>query len=196
MNKEWIAGTEGQNLKFKRETLLNYGMNRWGLNKAYSVGSTSELIRVCAPKTFDEWEDFYFNNAQQKKKNGVRITRGIGTGEQDRVGVAEIARDKAYRKLADRYCFEMDQIPYNELKDKDKKQEIDNRVASEKGGLIGSAMVSDAFFPFRDGVDVGLSEGVSAVIQPGGSNNDYQSIEACNEADATMVYTGQRSFKH
>jgi phosphoribosylaminoimidazolecarboxamide formyltransferase/IMP cyclohydrolase len=112
------------------------------------------------------------------------------------VGVAEIARDKAYRKLADRYCFEMYQIPYNELKDKDKKQEIDSRVASEKGGLIGSAMVSDAFFPFRDGVDVGLSEGVSAVIQPGGSNNDYQSIEACNEADATMVYTGQRSFKH
>jgi hypothetical protein len=42
-------------------------------------------------------------------------------------------------------------------------------------------MVSDAFFPFRDGVDVGLREGVSAVIQPGGSNNDYQSIEACNE---------------
>ncbi|MEA1899227.1 MAG: IMP cyclohydrolase [Thermodesulfobacteriota bacterium] len=124
------------------------------------------------------------------------VTVGIGTGEQDRVGVAEIARDKAYRKLADRYCFEMYQIPYNELNDKDKKQEIDNRVASEKGGLIGSAMVSDAFFPFRDGVDVGLSEGVSAVIQPGGSNNDYQSIDACNEADATMVYTGQRSFKH
>ncbi len=80
MNKEWIAGTEGQNLKFKRETLLNYGMNRWGLNKAYSVGSTSELIRVCAPKTFDEWEGFYFNNAQQKKKNGVRITRDYITG--------------------------------------------------------------------------------------------------------------------
>ena len=40
------------------------------------------------------------------------VTVGIGTGEQDRVGVAEIARDKAYRKLADRYCFEMYQIPY------------------------------------------------------------------------------------
>ena len=57
-------------------------------------------------------------------------------------------------------------------------------------------MISDAFFPFRDGVDVGLREGVSAVIQPGGSANDYQSIEACNEVGATMVYTGQRSFKH
>jgi phosphoribosylaminoimidazolecarboxamide formyltransferase/IMP cyclohydrolase len=124
------------------------------------------------------------------------VTVGIGTGEQDRVGVAEIARDKAYRKLADRYCYENHGIPYNELTDADKKSAIDAQVASEKGGLIGAAMVSDAFFPFRDGVDVGLREGITAVIQPGGSGNDYQSIEACNEAGATMVYTGQRSFKH
>jgi phosphoribosylaminoimidazolecarboxamide formyltransferase/IMP cyclohydrolase len=124
------------------------------------------------------------------------VTVGIGTGEQDRVGVAEIARDKAYRKLADRYCFEMYNIPYNDLKDKDKKAEIDAKVADKKGGLIGSAMVSDAFFPFRDGIDVGLKEGVTSVIHPGGSENDYQSIEACNEVGATMVYTGQRSFKH
>ena len=124
------------------------------------------------------------------------VTVGIGTGEQDRVGVAEIARDKAYRKLADRYCFESLGIPYNELTDADQKAEFDNRVAAEKGGLVGSAMVSDAFFPFRDGVDVGIREGITAVIQPGGSGNDYQSIEACNEADVTMVYTGQRSFKH
>ena len=127
-------------------------------------------------------------------KDGVTV--GIGTGEQDRVGVAQIARDKAYRKLADRYCFAEHQIPYNDLKDPEKKAAIDDRVAREKGGLPGAAMVSDAFFPFRDGVDVGLNEGVRAVIQPGGSNNDYQSIEACNEAGATMVYTGQRSFKH
>lgn len=124
------------------------------------------------------------------------VTVGIGTGEQDRVGVAEIARDKAYRKLADRLCFEMHGISYNDLTDGDKKQDIDKRAEKEKGGLIGSAMVSDAFFPFRDGIDVGLGEGVSSVIHPGGSLNDYQSIEACNEKGATMVYTGQRSFKH
>ena len=124
------------------------------------------------------------------------VTVGIGTGEQDRVGVAEIARDKAYRKLADRYCFEAHGIAYNDLADADKKAAIDQRVTGERGGLIGSAMVSDAFFPFRDGIDVGIREGVTAVIQPGGSSNDYQSIEACNEADVTMVYTGQRSFKH
>jgi phosphoribosylaminoimidazolecarboxamide formyltransferase/IMP cyclohydrolase len=124
------------------------------------------------------------------------VTVGIGTGEQDRVGVAEIARDKAYRKLADRYCFEDLGIPYNDLKDADKKAAIDKRVAEEKGGLIRASMVSDAFFPFRDGVDVGIREGITAVIHPGGSGNDYQSIEACNEANVTMVYTGQRSFKH
>ena len=57
-------------------------------------------------------------------------------------------------------------------------------------------MVSDAFFPFRDGVMVGLNEGVKAVVQPGGSVNDYDVIDACNEHGATMVFTGQRSFKH
>jgi phosphoribosylaminoimidazolecarboxamide formyltransferase / IMP cyclohydrolase len=124
------------------------------------------------------------------------VTIGIGTGEQDRVGVAQIARDKAYRKLADRYCFETHNVPYNDLENENHRAAIDSRVADEKGGMIGATMVSDAFFPFRDGIDVGLQEGVTAVIQPGGSNNDYQSIQACNETGATMVYTGQRSFKH
>lgn len=125
-----------------------------------------------------------------------QCTVGIGTGEQDRVGVAEIARDKAYRKLADRYCFERFEIPYNSLFDEDKKRELDEEVAREKGGLAGSCMVSDAFFPFRDGADVGLREGVTAIIQPGGSERDFESIEACNEYNAAMVFTGQRSFKH
>jgi hypothetical protein len=75
MEKEWIAGHDGVNLKFKRETLLNYGLNRWALNKAHSVGSTSELIRNCAPSTYDEWVEFYFSEAKQKKKDGLKITR-------------------------------------------------------------------------------------------------------------------------
>jgi phosphoribosylaminoimidazolecarboxamide formyltransferase/IMP cyclohydrolase len=162
-----------------------------------------QLYKINRAPTDAEYEDMLFGWLVESgiTSNSViyvkdLVTVGIGTGEQDRVGVAEIARDKAYRKLADRYCFESLGIPYNELTDAEKKEEFDERVAAEKGGLIGAAMVSDAFFPFRDGVDVGLREGITAVIQPGGSGNDYQSIEACNEADATMVYTGQRSFKH
>ena len=123
-------------------------------------------------------------------------TVGIGTGEQDRVGVAEIARDKAYRKLQDRFAFERHGVNMADLKDADKRKAIEAEVRQLHGGLIGAAMVSDAFFPFRDGVDIGLSEGVTAVIQPGGSLNDHDVIEACNQAGATMVFTGQRSFKH
>jgi phosphoribosylaminoimidazolecarboxamide formyltransferase/IMP cyclohydrolase len=123
-------------------------------------------------------------------------TVGIGTGEQDRVGVAEIARDKAYRKLADRLCWVRHGKPYHELADPAGKGEIDAEVIRLRGGLPGSVMVSDGFFPFRDGIEVGLREGVRAVIQPGGSINDHQVIEACNEVGATMVFTGQRSFKH
>ncbi len=123
-------------------------------------------------------------------------TVGIGTGEQDRVGVAEIARDKAYRKLADLYCWQQYKTPYNDFTDEGKKREIDERVKKEHGGIPGSAMVSDAFFPFKDGCLVGLREGVKAVVHPGGSERDYESIEACNEYGATMVLTGQRCFKH
>jgi len=162
-----------------------------------------QVYKIKRAPTEAEYEDLLFGWLVESgiTSNSViyvkdLATVGIGTGEQDRVGVAEIARDKAYRKLADRYCFESLGIPYNDLTDAAQKAEFDERVAAEKGGLIGAAMVSDAFFPFRDGVDVGIREGITAVIQPGGSGNDYQSIEACNEADVTMVYTGQRSFKH
>ena len=153
--------------------------------------------------TEDEYNDMLFGWLVESgiTSNSViyvkdSVTVGIGTGEQDRVGVAEIARDKAYRKYADRYSFEKYGVAYNALSDPDKKNEVDSKVSEEKGGLIGATMVSDAFFPFRDGLDVGLSEGVLSVVQPGGSMNDYQVIDACNEVGATMTFTGQRSFKH
>ena len=96
MPKEWITGSDGKNLKFKRETLLNYGLNRWGLNKAYSVGPMSELIRACAPKTFQEWETFYFNTAKQKKNNGIRITREYikGLGQTLYIKLSEVVQNE------------------------------------------------------------------------------------------------------
>jgi len=153
--------------------------------------------------TDEELEDMLFgwkveagvtSNSVIYVKNGVTV--GVGTGEQDRVGVAQIARDKAYTKLADRLCWERHQTPMNLMTDSDNRQAIEAEVSECCGGLKGSVMISDAFFPFRDGVDVGLKEGVTAVLQPGGSINDYQAIEAVNEHNATMMFTGQRSFKH
>jgi len=159
--------------------------------------------RIARAPTDREYDDMLFgwlveagvtSNSVIYVKDGVTV--GIGTGEQDRVGVAEIARDKAYRKLVDRICWTRHGVAYNALADEAARAAIDREAAEAKGGLIGSCMVSDAFFPFRDGVDVGIREGVTAVIQPGGSERDFESIEACNEADVAMVFTGQRSFKH
>jgi phosphoribosylaminoimidazolecarboxamide formyltransferase/IMP cyclohydrolase len=159
--------------------------------------------RIERPPTEHEYEDLLFGWLVEAgvTSNSVLYARdlatvGIGTGEQDRVGVAEIARDKAYRKLADRLAFQRHGVLYGALKDGKQRQAIDQEVAQRRGGLAGAVMVSDAFFPFRDGIEVGLREGVTAVIQPGGSLNDWQAIEACNEYGAAMVFTGQRSFKH
>jgi len=127
-------------------------------------------------------------------KDGVTVA--IGTGEQDRVGVATIARDKAYRNMKDRISWTKYNTPWTSMTDPDLIREIEDEVSKENGGLKGSVMVSDAFFPFRDGIDIGLKEGVTAVVQPGGSIRDFECIEACNEVNAAMVFTGQRSFKH
>lgn len=96
MVKEWIIGREGKNLKFKREALLNYGMNRWGLNKAHSVGTTSELIRISSPSTFEEWENYYFENAKQKKRDGIRITREylIELGRKLYIKLSEVVQNE------------------------------------------------------------------------------------------------------
>ena len=129
-------------------------------------------------------------------KDGCTV--GIGTGEQDRVGVAELAVIKAYIKYRDWLCFERYHVPFNEMKDKAKREEVDNETNEQKAGLPGSVMVSDAFFPFRDGVEVGISQGISAIVHPGGSERDFESIQACNEANpkVTMMFTNQRAFKH
>jgi phosphoribosylaminoimidazolecarboxamide formyltransferase/IMP cyclohydrolase len=62
--------------------------------------------------------------------------------------------------------------------------------------LTGAAMASDAFFPFRDGIDTAAGAGIKAVIQPGGSMRDDEVIAAANESGIAMVFTGVRHFRH
>jgi phosphoribosylaminoimidazolecarboxamide formyltransferase/IMP cyclohydrolase len=169
-------------------------------------GTVHRIKRLPTPAEYDDllfgWlvESGVTSNSVLYVKDGVTV--GIGTGEQDRVGVAEIARDKAYRKLSDWISWERHAQPYNNLELKfgneglKFKATIDEEVNERKGGLPGCSMVSDAFFPFRDGAEVGIREGVSAIIQPGGSIRDWDVIDCCNDAGVAMVFTGQRSFKH
>jgi phosphoribosylaminoimidazolecarboxamide formyltransferase/IMP cyclohydrolase len=131
-------------------------------------------------------------------------TVAIGTGEQDRVGVVEIATFKAYTKFMDALVFRKFGVPYAVFKleaergqrNMDDLRELDAQTKAQKAGLVGSVVVSDGFFPFRDGVDAAIKEGATGVIQPGGSERDFEVIEACNESNVTMVFTGQRLFKH
>ena len=72
------------------------------------------------------------------------------------------------------------------------------KIASMKANepTQGCVMASDAFFPFRDGVDEAAAAGVTAIIQPGGSIRDQEVIDAANEHGMAMVFTGCRVFRH
>ncbi len=70
------------------------------------------------------------------------------------------------------------------------------KIALEGIDCAGAVLASDAFFPFDDAVTTAVAAGISAIIQPGGSKRDSDSIRACNEAGITMVFTGRRHFRH
>ena len=193
----------------KPEDFMPAYCNRKIIDKATGEVSYKEY-KIARLPTAKEYEDLVFgwlveagvtSNSVLYVKDGATV--GIGTGEQDRVGVAEIARDKAYTKHADWIAWEKYAKPFNDLRlafgeeDGAKKQaEIMEQTRAEKGGLPGCAMVSDAFFPFRDGAEVGIREGITSIVQPGGAIRDWDVIDCCNDAGVAMVFTGQRSFRH
>ena len=75
--------------------------------------------------------------------------------------------------------------------------EIAAKKAKKAGfDLNGSCMASDAFFPFRDSIDEAAKNGISCIIQPGGSIRDDEIISAANEANMIMIFTGMRHFRH
>ena len=140
---------------------------------AYNEHKTKGRIEIQRPPTPRELDDLVFAwyvNIHVRS-NGVVIAKNgqticVGTGEQDRVGAVQQALVKAREKYK----------------------------GSET--LEGAAMASDGFFPFRDAVDAATSQGVRAIVQPGGSVNDYEAIQACNEVGATMMFSMERCFSH
>ena len=75
--------------------------------------------------------------------------------------------------------------------------EIANLKAKEEGlDVLNASMASDAFFPFRDGIDKAASSGITSIIQPGGSIKDGEVIEAADEHNIAMMFTGIRHFRH
>lgn len=116
-------------------------------------------------------------------KDGV--TLAVGSGQQERVGAAEQAIMKSYQKAMDRENIEYDSL---------------NVMASisklSENPLKGSVISSDGFFPFRDSIDLLAKQGITAVIQPGGSVKDFEIVEAANDHNMSMVFTTERCFNH
>ena len=192
----------------------------------YHETNTRGRFEIKRTPTESEYKDMWFGWLVESgvMSNSVLFVKdlatvAIGAGGQDRVGIAKQAVRKAYDNSKDTLCFnEIRGLSFNELELGLRGKEIPTKKSREifeslkdpqqlqrsilwsaqesKGGLEGAVAVSDAFFPFRDGVDVCLNEGITAIIQPGGSERDFEAIQACNEAGATMLFTGQRSFKH
>ena len=124
--------------------------------------------------TSDELNDLLFawKVCKTVKSNAILIAKdrmglGMGPGQPNRVDAALLACERAEQ-------------------------------ACERRGIAAAGLVaaSDAFFPFRDNVDTLAAHGVTAIIQPGGSVRDEESIEACNEHDIAMVFTNVRHFRH
>jgi phosphoribosylaminoimidazolecarboxamide formyltransferase/IMP cyclohydrolase len=70
------------------------------------------------------------------------------------------------------------------------------KAGAASRALTGSVAASDAFFPFRDGLDAVAAAGATAVVQPGGSVRDAEVIAAADDHDIAMVFTGRRHFRH
>jgi len=75
-------------------------------------------------------------------------------------------------------------------------QAVKNALEMALEDTEGAVLASDAFFPFRDAVDMAARKGIKAIIQPGGSLRDREIIDACDEQGIVMIFTGLRHFKH
>lgn len=115
---------------------------------------------------------FAWNVVKTVKSNAILIAKdqagiGMGPGQPNRVDSALLACERA--------------------------EDACERMGLAAGGFVAA---SDAFFPFRDNVDVLAEHGVTAIIQPGGSVRDDESIKACDDHDIAMIFTGTRHFRH
>jgi phosphoribosylaminoimidazolecarboxamide formyltransferase/IMP cyclohydrolase len=118
----------------------------------------------------NEWEDLAFAWAavQSVKSNAILLARdGAAIG----IGAGQMSRVDAAHLAA-------------------------HKAKASGFALERLVLASDAFFPFRDGVDAAAEAGVTAMIQPGGSKRDAEAIEAANEHRMAMVFTGRRTFRH
>jgi len=138
-------------------------------------GRDSMTVPTAAEPSEEQWRDLLFawKVCRHVRSNAIVFARdgatlGIGAGQMSRIDSVRIAVDKA----------------------RDARGEAADEL------LTGSAVASDAFYPFPDGPEAAIRAGARALIQPGGSKRDDEVIAACDAAGAAMVFTGRRHFRH
>jgi phosphoribosylaminoimidazolecarboxamide formyltransferase/IMP cyclohydrolase len=137
-----------------------------------------EVVTRAAPAPEDKGDMIFGMRAvSYVKSNAIvvvknRAAAGIGGGETNRIWAAELALNRSARLIAA------------------------EARAGTGDGLPARVLASDAFFPFPDVVEAAAAGGIKTIIQPGGSQNDRLSIEACDKLGLAMVFTGIRHFKH
>jgi phosphoribosylaminoimidazolecarboxamide formyltransferase/IMP cyclohydrolase len=136
----------------------------------HAVDRKALKVATRKPPTESQWADLLFawRVAQYAKSNAIVF---CGNGMTLGVGAGQMSRVDSARIAS-------------------------IKAANAKLELKGSVVASDAFFPFRDGLDVVVDAGAAAVIQPGGSVRDDEVIAAANERNVAMVFTGVRHFRH
>ncbi|NLH46996.1 MAG: IMP cyclohydrolase [Myxococcales bacterium] len=178
-------------------------LSRENYRPSSALQHKTQEVRGKRQPTPGEWEDMLFAwviAATTASDSVVYVkdcaTVGIGIGGQDRTAVAQIARDYAYHNMADRLAWERFHVPYDAVTDETMRESIWADAAELKGGLIGAGMASDGALNHPGPLEVALREGVTAVIQPGGSAYDAELIRLCNARNVVMVFTGERAFRH
>ena len=140
---------------------------------ARAEGGAGRDIAITRSPTARELEDalFAWHVAMNVRSNAMVVVKhgatvAVGTGEQDRIGALEQAIEKYRRKYRG------------------------------PDSLEGAVLASDGYIPFRDCVEAAAGAGVTTIVQPGGSRNDWDVIAACNELGVSMLFTGERAFSH
>jgi phosphoribosylaminoimidazolecarboxamide formyltransferase/IMP cyclohydrolase len=162
----WLRGQNAMDIKRVGSGLLIQTNDSPSLN----LDTTEFKIVTNKQPTKEQWQDLLFawKVAQFVKSNAIVF---CGDGMTLGVGAGQMSRVDSARLAS-------------------------MKAAAAGLSLQGSAVASDAFFPFRDGLDVVIDQGASCVIEPGGSVRDQEVIDAANERGIAMVFTGVRHFRH
>lgn len=158
-------------------------------NSDDKIVEKTEWVTDTKAKLSEALVEFGMIAVRQLKSNAIAIVRqlesgdfqllGMGTGQPNRVNSTHLALERASQNLADEYDGPEDE--FEEYRQKE---------------MAKAVLVSDAFFPFADNIDLAGAAGIKYILQPGGSIRDKSVIARCNELGIAMAFTGLRHFKH